>query len=319
MADETVIIDKIGSLFLGGPPLVQAATGEIITPEELGGATVHCKVSGCTDYFAESEEAAIEDCKDIMASLNMPSNLKDSHFYEEPMYDPYELRAIALPFPDKSDLQLHGIMARIFDGSRFREFKQSFGPTLVTGFAHLHGILVGVVANNGPLMPNACLKGAHFVELCCQRNIPIIFLQNVVDPVNLSLEDAAALLKEKGKMMSVIANSNVPKITVVIGNSYGMDNFAMCGRSMGPRFMFLWPAARIALMDPTNGGTRENEMDQNLVSLMEAQSSAYFSTARLWDDGIILPQDTRRVLALCLKASLKHQKIGFSPKNVLRM
>ena len=318
MADETVIIDKIGTLFLGGPPLVQAATGEVVTPEELGGAKLHCEESGCTDYFALSEDEAIEDCKDIMASLNMEKLLHEQQFYEEPMFDTEELKAIVSPFSDKSDMQIYKLIARIVDGSRFREFKPSFGPTLVTGYAHIHGILTGVVANNGPLLPDACLKGAHFVEICCQRKIPIVFFQNISNPHGLTNDAAAVLLKEKAKMMSVVANAQVPKVTIIIGNSFGMDNFVMCGRSMSPRFLFSWPAARIAMMDPDTPNASEADSDSYKDNI-EKQSSAYFSTARIWDDGIILPQDTRMVLAFSLKASMQYQKPGFSHKNVLRM
>lgn len=319
MADETVIIDKIGTLFLGGPPLVQAATGEIVTPEELGGARLHCVESGCTDYFAVSEDSAIEDCKDIMASLNMEKFLNlEGDFYEEPMFEVEELKALACPFASKSDMQIHKIIARIVDGSRFREFKPSFGPTLVTGFGHIHGILTGIVANNGPLMPNACLKGAHFVEICCQRKIPIVFLQNITHNEGLELETAAVLLKEKAKLMSVIANAQVPKITIIIGNSFGMDNYVMCGRSMSPRFLFSWPAARIGMTDPESQTDVEQD-DKSSKEIIEKQCTAIYSTARIWDDGIILPQESRKFLGLCLKASLQHQRPGFSHKNVLRM
>ena len=317
MADETVIIDKIGTLFLGGPPLVQAATGDIVTPEELGGAKLHSEESGCTDYCALSEDDAIEDCKDIMASLNMRKFLSEKN-YEEPMFELKELKGIASPYPDKSDMQIYKIIARIVDGSRFREFKPLFGPTLITGFAYIHGILTGIIANNGPLLPDACLKGAHFVEICCQRKIPIVFLQNICHPKDLTHEAAAVLLKEKAKMMSVVANAQVPKVTVIIGDSIGMDNFVMCGRSMGPRFLFSWPAARIAMVSPEMYETVDSEhRDQKKV--MEQQCSAYYSTARIWDDGIILPQETRKVLGLSLKASLQYNEPSFSPKGILRM
>ena len=317
MADETVIIEKIGTLFLGGPPLVQAATGEVVTPDQLGGAKLHCEVSGCTDYFATSEDEAIEDCKDIMASLNMKSYWKEVSFYEEPMFDTNELQAIAISEADKSALPIHKIIARIVDGSRFREFKPSFGPTLVTGFAHIHGILVGIIANDGALSNNSCLKGSHFVEMCCQRNIPIVFLQNIVEANGLGKEEAAMLIKEKAKMMSVIANSQIPKITVIIGNSYGMDNYVMCGRSMSPRFLYMWPAAKVAMVNPEV--LRSNEESAETMSFIDRQCSSYYSTARVWDDGIILPQDTRKVLGLSLKATLKHKEIEHSPKNVIRM
>ena len=318
MADETVIIDKIGTLFLGGPPLVQAATGEVVTPEELGGAKLHSQESGCTDYFALSEDDAIEDCKDIMASLNMEKLLCEQKFYEEPMFEVEELKAIASPYSDKSDMQIYKVLARLVDGSRFREFKPLFGPTLITGFSHIHGILTGIIANNGPLLSDACLKGAHFVEICCQRRIPIVFFQNISHPTDLTLEDAGVLIKEKAKMMSVVANAQVPKVTVIVGDSFGMDNYVMCGRSMSPRFLFSWPAARIAMVDPESQIISDTECE-NYKNAIEKQCSAYYSTARIWDDGIILPQETRKVLGLCLKASLQHRKPGFSPKGTLRM
>eukprot|EP00794_Sanderia_malayensis_P003610 gene3610-4120_t len=325
MADETVMIDKIGTMFLGGPPLVQAATGEIVTPEELGGAKLHCDVSGCTDYFAVSEEESIEVCKDIMSSLNMKKCLDNVRFYEEPRFCTEELRALAVPSSDKSEMSVYKIFARIFDGSRFREFKPSFGKELVTGFAYLHGILTGVVANNGPLTVNACLKGSHFVELCCQRSIPIIFMHNTQESAQTASEEAAILIKEKAKMMSVVANAKVPKLSVVIGNSFGMDNAVMCGRGMQPRFLYMWPAAKIAMDSPDNlyaelkSPNADKDVDDKIKTRIEVQSTSYYSTARLWDDGIILPQNSRHVLASSLKACLTHREPSFSPKNVIRM
>ena len=325
MADETIIVDKIGTLFLGGPPLVQAATGEVVTPDELGGATLHCDVSGCTDYFAVSEEDAIEQCKDVMASLNTKVYLQDEKFVEEPMFPTEELQALAVPYADKSNMMIYKILARIVDGSRFREFKPSFGPTLVTGFANISGILSGIVANNGPLSCNACLKGAHFIELCCQRDIPIIFLHNTQGATDIGYEQEAILIKEKAKMMSIIANSRVPKISLIIGNSYGIDNSVMCGRSMGPRFVYMWPAARIAIDSPQRlpsegeWNMENSGVEDNLVNQIEEQSTSIYSTGRLWDDGVILPQDTRNVLKLSLQACLRHRKIEHSSKSVIRM
>ena len=332
MADEAVIIDQIGTLFLGGPPLVQAATGEVVTPEDLGGAKLHCDISGCTDYFSLSEDDAIETGKNIMASLNMPTYVSEPTYFEEPLYDTEELQALAIPYDGKDKMEMYKVIARIFDGSRFQEFKPRFGPSLITGFARIYGMLVGIIASNGPLTTHACLKGAHFVEISCQRHIPLVFFQNTQTPRNKqSSEESADLINARSKMMSTIATANVPKITFVVGNGFGIDNFTMCGRGMGPRFLFLWPGAEVAIDDPNQpsldflrpepDSSVSNIFDvkEELWNQIRKESSSYYSTARLWDDGIILPQQTRKTLGLSLLASVKHCPIQDTYKSVIRM
>ncbi|XP_075792336.1 methylcrotonoyl-CoA carboxylase beta chain, mitochondrial-like isoform X2 [Pelodiscus sinensis] len=321
MAEETVIVDKIGTMFLAGPPLVKAATGEDISPEDLGGATLHSKVSGCIDHFASSEEAAYECVRNIILTLNYELPQEETLEYDEPLYGAEELLGLA-PQGYRYTLPLKLILSRLIDGSRFQEFKAEYGTTLVTGFAHMEGHLVGIVANNGELTHDASLKGSHFVQLCSQRSIPILFLQNTAphaaEPTSLSqAENHTNRLKAQASMMAAIACAAVPKITLVIGGSYGNESYAMCGRSFDPNFLFLWPNARVALVDSRHISTFPQAGDDDCIGddselkflkeKLDQESSAFYSSARLWDDGIILPQNSRKVIAQCLTI-MKQQK-----------
>lgn len=320
MADEAVIVDKIGTIFLGGPPLVKAATGEVVTAEELGGAMMHSSVSGCTDHFEENEEDALETTRNIVATLNTDQHFVSSALAKDPLHDAEDLLTLALY--DSAQFPIYEILARVVDGSQFQEFKAKFGPTLITGFAYISGHLVGIVANNGFLSSQASLKGAHFVELCCQRNLPLIFLQNITPnyPDSLSMEEQACLIKDQAKMMSAVACAEVPKITVVMKGSFGPSNYALCGRSFDPHFLFTWPTATVAMdtvkgmaerccfesgiVDDESSDEKQKEFKDTILKKFERESIAYYGSARLWDDGVILPGDTRKVLELSLRAAL---------------
>ncbi|XP_071811384.1 biotin-dependent 3-methylcrotonyl-coenzyme A carboxylase beta1 subunit-like isoform X2 [Apostichopus japonicus] len=312
MAEETVIIDKTGTIFLGGPPLVFAATGEKISSENLGGATLHCKVSGCTDYFARTEDEAWQFGRDIVSTLDVVPP-EDPVEWEEPLYDQEELRMLAPTPYDQSYYSIKKILARLVDGSKMHEFKSLYGPTLITGFAHIKGHIVGILANDGTITADAALKGAHFISICQQRHIPLVFLQNVTSEEEVSSpEEAGELLKARAKLLMATASSTVPKITLIVGNSFGPNNYIMCGRSMDPNFLFSWPLAQIGLMTPTQAAKAMKQLSNDpaseevLVSVFKEKSCALYSSANLWDDGIILPQETRRVLAQCL--SITSQK-----------
>lgn len=319
MADEAVIVDKIGTIFLGGPPLVKAATGEVVSAEELGGALMHSSVSGCTDHFEADEDSAMETTRNIVATLNREQWVTSSDV-QAPLFDSDDLLALALY--DNTQFPIYEILARLVDGSQFQEFKTRFGPELITGFARVHGYLVGIIANNGELTSQASLKGTHFVELCCQRNVPLLFLQNTLPQTHagLPVENSACLIKDQAKLMSAVACAQVPKITVIMKGSYGPSSYAMCGRSFNPRFLFTWPTAQVA-MDTVEDmvsmccAEREAEDDsldeEKLVALkeklsnkFEKESNGYYGSARLWDDGVILPQETRKVLGQSLRAAL---------------
>ncbi|NXK86530.1 MCCB carboxylase, partial [Formicarius rufipectus] len=303
MAEEAVIIDRIGTLFLAGPPLVKAATGESVSPEDLGGARLHSQVSGCTDHFAPSEEEAFQCIRNVISTLNYEPVPEADTEHDGPLYSSEELLGLA-PQDYRCTLPVKLILSRLVDGSRFQEFKANYGTTLVTGFGHVEGHLVGIVANNGELAHDAALKGSHFVQLCSQRGIPILFLQNTApqpaEPTSIS--QVRHRLKAQASMMAAVACAAVPKITVVIGGCYGSDSYAMCGRSFSPNFLFLWPNARVALVDSRHFSTvpqagdesDESELNQ-LKTKLEEESSAFYSSARVWDDGIILPQNTRKV------------------------
>ncbi|NXT76318.1 MCCB carboxylase, partial [Zapornia atra] len=317
MAEETVIIDKIGTLFLAGPPLVRAATGEYVSPEDLGGAKLHSRVSGCSDHFAPSEKEAYECIRNVISTLNYEPLPEEAAEHDSPLYSPEELLGLA-PQGYRWTLPVKLILSRLMDGSRFQEFKAGYGTTLVTGFGHVEGHLVGVVASNGELSHDASLKGSHFIQLCSQRGIPILFLQNTAphtaEPTSIS-QVQPPQLKAQASMMGAVACAGVPKITVVVGGCYGSESYAMCGRSFSPNFLFLWPNARVALVDSRHLSTvpgagdedwagdeselkqlKENPFVSSLVSSrLEEESSAFYSSARLWDDGVILPQNTRKV------------------------
>uniref|UniRef100_A0A670YHN2 methylcrotonoyl-CoA carboxylase n=1 Tax=Pseudonaja textilis TaxID=8673 RepID=A0A670YHN2_PSETE len=310
MSEEASIVDKIGTLFLGGPPLVKAATGEDTNPEELGGArNLSFRVSGCVDHFATSEKEAFEYIKNAISTLNYVLPIEENLEFDNPLYGDDDLLGLA-PQDYSYTLHIKLILSRIIDGSRFQEFKANYGITLVTGFAYIEGELVGIVANNGELTQNASLKGCHFVQLCSQRNIPILFLMNTApytaETTNLmQAEDQANRLKAQASMMAAVACASVPKITVVIGGCLGNESYAMCGRSFDPNFLFLWPNARIALVDSRrsftftqmwNNNYSDTEIDfKVLKGKLQNESTALYSSARIWDDGVILPQSSRKV------------------------
>ena len=324
MSDENVIVRGNGTIFLGGPPLVKAATGEIVTAQELGGADVHCEVSGVTDHVAEDDDHAIEITRDIVANLNKnklnPFKIAES---EEPAYSSEELYGV-ISADARKPFDVREIIARIVDASRFHEFKANFGKTLVTGFARIYGMPVGIIANNGVLFSESALKAAHFIELCEQRQIPLIFLQNVTGFMVGRKYENEGIAKHGAKMVMAVSNAHVPKFTVIIGGSYGAGNYGMCGRAFQPRFLWMWPNARISVMGGEQAAgvlltVKQDQLHEKKAPAMtdaeqvkfraptlakyEHESSAYYSTARLWDDGIIDPADTRRVLALGLSAS----------------
>ncbi|XP_026788742.2 methylcrotonoyl-CoA carboxylase beta chain, mitochondrial isoform X3 [Pangasianodon hypophthalmus] len=307
MTEELVMVNRIGTLFLAGPPLVKAATGEEVTPEELGGARLHSEGSGCVDHFAAVEREAYECTRNVISTLNFKLPEEDSAEIEEPLYNAEELMGLA-PKSYNFSMDVKLIVSRLIDGSRFQEFKAYYGTTLVTGFAKIEGHLVGIIASNGELKYEACLKGSHFVQLCEHRDIPLIFLQNTApEPLHTLSQDKAEsntkLLKAQGSMMSAVACASTPKITVVIGGCHGGDSFAMCGRAFDPNFLFLWPNARVSILAPGHAGglVQDEEEAMHINERLEVESSAFFSSGRLWDDGVILPQDTRKVLGKCLK------------------
>jgi 3-methylcrotonyl-CoA carboxylase beta subunit/propionyl-CoA carboxylase len=323
MSDETVIVKGTGTIFLGGPPLVKAATGEEVTAEELGGADVHTRISGVADYFADDDVHALSLCRTIVSTLTGVKQLPaDMTMPEDPLYDPDEIYGIV-----NADLRkpydVHEIIARIVDGSRFDEFKARYGATLVTGFARIHGLLVGVIANNGVLFSESALKATHFMELCNLRGVPLVFLQNITGYIVGKQYERGGIAKDGAKMVHAVANSVVPKFTVIIGGSFGAGNYGMCGRAYEPRFLWTWPNARISVM----GGEQaagvlatvkreqlaregkalspedEQALRQPILEKYEEEGSPYYSTARLWDDGILDPAETRQTLALALSAS----------------
>jgi acetyl-CoA carboxylase carboxyltransferase component len=309
MSDETIIVRGTGTIFIGGPPLVKAATGQDVTAEELGGADVHARRSGVADHYATSDEHALAIARGVVANLNLPR--------PEP---PWELAAPEPPAVDPSDLYEHipedfrhqadarELIARIVDGSRLQEFKQLYGETLVTGFARIEGIPVGILANNGVLFAESAQKGAHFIELCCKRRIPLVFLQNITGFMVGAEYEAGGIARDGAKLVMAVANARVPKFTVVTGGSFGAGNYAMCGRAYEPRQLWMWPNARISVMGGEQAATvlsMVGDVDEDAIrAKYEEEGNPYYSTARLWDDGIIDPLDTRRVLALGLTAAL---------------
>ncbi len=324
MADESIMVRQQATIFLGGPPLVKAATGEIISAEELGGADVHCKQSGVADYYAESDEHALHLARRAISNLNRSKPETICRIASrEPAYDADELNGI-IPTDGRKPFDIREIIARIVDGSEFDEFKALYGTTLVCGFAHLYGYPIGIVANNGILFGESALKGAHFIELCTMRKIPLLFLQNITGFMVGSKYEAAGIAKHGAKMVTAVANANVPKFTVIVGGSFGAGNYAMCGRAYDPRFLWSWPTARISVMGGEQAanvlaqvnrdkhskqGTswpaaEEEQFKAQLRDQYEAQGNPYYASARLWDDGVIAPTDTRRILGLSLSAAL---------------
>jgi 3-methylcrotonyl-CoA carboxylase beta subunit len=324
MSDETIIVRGQGTIFLGGPPLVKAATGEVVTAEDLGGADVHARKSGVADHYAVDDQHAIDIVRRIVANLNKPKRV-DLEYDEprEPKYDAAELDGI-VPTDVRKQYDARELIARIVDASEFDEFKRLYGTTIVTGFARLYGMPVGILANNGILYSESALKAAHFIELCCQRRIPLLFLQNISGFMVGKDYEAGGIAKDGAKMVMAVACAQVPKLTLIVGGSFGAGNYGMCGRAYGPRFLFTWPNARISVMGgeqaasvlatvkreniEAGGGkwsqVEEEEFRQPIREQYEAEGNPYYATARLWDDGIIAPLETRRVLSLALSAAL---------------
>lgn len=306
MSDESVIVREQGTIFLGGPPLVKAAIGEVVTPEELGGGALHARTSGVVDHLADDDEHALEIVRDMVATLPaQPERAWPVREPKPPLVDPAELTAV-VPVDVAQPYDVREVIARLVDGSEFAEFKPDYGDTLVTGFAHLDGHPVGIVANNGVLFSESAMKGAHFIELCDQRGIPLVFLQNISGFMVGRDAEAGGIAKHGAKMVTAVATTRVPKFTVVIGGSFGAGNYSMCGRAYSPRFLWMWPNARISVMGGEQAAsvlsTVGSGADPDAIrEQYETQGSPYHSTARLWDDGVIEPGDTRTVLALALE------------------
>jgi len=325
MSDETIIVKNQGTIFLGGPPLVKAATGEVVTAEELGGGELHARRSGVVDHLADDDEHALELVRDMVATLPAPParawTVRESR---PPAVDPAGLTA-AVPVDVQQPYDVHEVIARLVDGSEFNEFKPDYGDTLVTGFAHLDGHPVGIVANNGVLFSESAMKGAHFIELCDQRGIPLVFLQNITGFMVGREAEVGGIAKDGAKMVHAVATTRVPKLTVVIGGSFGAGNYAMSGRAYGSRFLWMWPNARISVMGGEQAANvlltikqeqlaREGKPDMTqeeagefkhpILEKYENEGNPYHSTARLWDDGVIDPIDTRQVLGLALSVVL---------------
>jgi 3-methylcrotonyl-CoA carboxylase beta subunit len=320
MADETVIVADQGTIFLGGPPLVQAATGEIVSPEELGGGLMHARTSGVVDHLADDDAHALRIVRSIAGTLperpTPPWPLESSI---DPLYDPEEIYGV-VPTDLRVPYDVREVIARLVDGSLFGEFKARYATTLVTGFARIHGHPVGIVANNGVLFSESALKGAHFIELCDQRRIPLLFLQNITGFMVGRDYEAGGIAKHGAKMVNAVACARVPKLTVIIGGSFGAGNYSMCGRAYSPRFLWMWPGARISVMGGEQaasvlatvkrnqvheagevwGPQDEEDLKAPIRERYERQGSPYYSTARLWDDGVIDPAETRTVLGLAL-------------------
>ncbi len=322
MSDETIIVKGNGTIFLGGPPLVKAATGEEVTAEDLGGAEVHTSKSGVADHFAENEEEALETARNVIASLNYHPKHPGKFIREEvkaPLYPAEEIYGI-IPQDTRKPFDVREIIARLVDGSEFHEFKEKYGATLVCGFAKIHGYMVGIVANNGILFSESSLKGAHFVELCGQRKIPLIFLQNITGFMVGKQYENEGIAKHGAKLVTAVSTVKVPKFTIMIGGSFGAGNYGMCGRAFGPRFLFMWPNSRISVMGgeqaanvlatvKQDAGKKQMsdkelaDFKQPILDKYEKEGSPYYSSARLWDDGVIDPVQTRDILGLCLSVS----------------
>jgi 3-methylcrotonyl-CoA carboxylase beta subunit len=324
MSDESVIVRNQGTIFLGGPPLVKAATGEVVSPEDLGGGDVHTRLSGVSDWLAQDDTHALAIARRIVANLNWrkPEQLARSE-PREPLYDARELYGV-LPTDTRKPYDVREVIARIVDGSELDEWKARYGTTLVTGFARIHGMPVGIVANNGILFSESALKAAHFIELCCQRKVPLLFLQNITGFMVGRKYENEGIARNGAKMVTAVACARVPKFTVIIGGSFGAGNYGMCGRAYSPRFLWMWPNARISVMGGEQAASvlatvRRDAIEARgaawsagdeaafkapLLAQYEREGHPYYATARLWDDGVIDPVDTRRVLALAMSASL---------------
>jgi 3-methylcrotonyl-CoA carboxylase beta subunit len=338
MSDETIIVKNQGTIFLGGPPLVKAAIGEIVSAEDLGGGDVHTRLSGVADHLAQNDAHALALARQAVASLNKTKRFDQAlRTPVPPLHNPQELHGV-IPIDPKKPYDVREVIARIVDGSEFHEFKARFGPTLVCGFAHIEGMPVGIIANNGILFSESAQKGAHFIELCCQRKVPLVFLQNITGFMIGRKYEAEGIARHGAKMVTAVATAQVPKFTVIIGGSYGAGNYGMCGRAYSPRFLWMWPNARICVMGgeqaagvlatvkrdaiEAKGGKwsaeEEAAFKQPVLDQFGHQSHPYYSSARGWDDGVIDPADTRRVLALGLSATL-NQPIPDTKFGVFRM
>ena len=324
MSDESIIVKNQGTIFLGGPPLVKAATGEVVSAEDLGGADIHARQSGVADHLAMDDHHALSLARRIVANLNVKKN-PDIPLTapRDPLFDINELDGI-VPVDLKKQYDIREVIARLVDGSEFDEFKQLYGTTLVTGFARIHGMPVGILGNNGILFSQSALKAAHFIELCSQRRIPLLFMQNIVGFMVGREYEVGGIAKDGAKMVTAVASAQVPKVTLILGGSYGAGNYGMCGRAHGPRFLFTWPNSRISVMGgeqaasvlatvkrdniEASGGawseTEEEDFKTPIRDQYEEEGNPYYATARLWDDGIIAPSETRRVLALAFSAAL---------------
>lgn len=324
MSDESIIVKNQGTIFLGGPPLVKAATGEVVSVEDLGGGDVHTRISGVCDHLAENDHHALAIARDIVGNLNWQKKVTLSLATPEaPLYDPAELLGV-IPSDTKKPYDVREVIARLVDGSRFDEFKARYGATLVTGFAHLHGYPIGIVANNGILFSESALKGAHFIELCAQRGIPLVFLQNITGFMVGRKYENGGIAKDGAKLVMAVSNAQVPKFTMIIGGSFGAGNYGMCGRAFSPRLLWMWPNARISVMGGEQaasvlatvkrdgfetagkpwGAAEEAAFKASIRAQYEAQGHPYYATARLWDDGVLDPAQSRQALALGLSAAL---------------
>jgi 3-methylcrotonyl-CoA carboxylase beta subunit len=324
MSDQSIIVKNQGTIFLGGPPLVKAATGEVVTAEELGGADVHSRISGVTDHYAHDDHHALALARSIVGTLNRPKRVDlEIRDPTEPLYPAEELYGI-VPADSRKPFDVREVIARIIDGSEFDEFKALYGTTLVCGFAHIYGYPVGIIANNGILFSESALKGAHFIELCCQRGIPLVFLQNITGFMIGKKYEAGGIAKDGAKLVTAVACAKVPKFTVIIGGSFGAGNYGMCGRAFSPRFLWMWPNARISVMGGEQAASvlaqvrrdgleaqgtdwsaaEEEAFKAPIREKYETEGHPYHASARLWDDGIIDPADTRMVLGLGISAAL---------------
>jgi acetyl-CoA carboxylase carboxyltransferase component len=320
MSDENIIVKGTGTIYLAGPPLVKAATGEEVSAEDLGGGAMHSRVSGVTDHLAENDEHAIEICRDVMANIGLrQQTAHDVLPVEEPLWPASEIEGI-IPSDPRQPYDVRDVIARLVDGSRFHEFKKEYGSTLVTGFARWMGYSVGVLANNGVLFSESAIKGAHFIEICSQRRLPLVFLQNITGFMVGKRYEEGGITKDGAKMVQAVSATAVPKFTVIVGGSHGAGNYAMCGRAFGPRFLFSWPNSRISVMGAEQaaqvlvtikemkGPVSEEErraIADPVREQYEREGNPYYATARLWDDGILLPTETRMAIGLCISASLQ--------------
>ncbi|MGQ3004067.1 MAG: carboxyl transferase domain-containing protein [Hydrogenophaga sp.] len=338
MSDETIIVKNQGTIFLGGPPLVKAAIGEIVSAEDLGGGDVHTRLSGVADHLAQNDAHALALARQAVATLNRRKVATQAlREPRAPLYDPKEIYGV-IPVDTRKPYDVREIIARVVDGSEFHEFKARYGATLVCGFAHIEGMPIGIVANNGVLFSESAQKGAHFIELCCQRKVPLLFLQNITGFMVGRKYESEGIARHGAKMVTAVATAQVPKFTIIIGGSYGAGNYGMCGRAYSPRFLWMWPNARISVMGGEQaasvlatvrrdgiegkGGSwsaeEEAKFKQPLLDQFAHQSHPYYASARLWDDGVIDPADTRRVLGLALSATL-NTPIGEPKFGVFRM